>query len=167
MCFLASRPNGVQHAARRSALIARVLTAAFVQAPASLSDALIYFGAGYHGFQRTRLAGPGCLAAAEPARGIRHSFHAIAIRSPLVFAHSKPFIFVILATLLLTRRARLWWAPWRRRRQWISPKRFARSSNGPKTSRPIALAVTPTRHDSETIHAGKCRGAALWWSGRR
>jgi hypothetical protein len=76
-----------------------------VQAPGvSFSDALIYLWAGYHGARRTRLIKTGMLAAAGTSFvGFTILFTALAIRMPgLLFApFAKPFIFVILATLLL------------------------------------------------------------------
>jgi hypothetical protein len=88
------------------ALIARGLWyGSLVQAPGvSLSDALIYLWAGYHGFQRTRLIETGMLTAAGTGFvGFAVLFTGIAIRTPglLLAPFSKPFIFVILATLLL------------------------------------------------------------------
>ena len=75
------------------------------QAPGvSLVDALIYLWAGYHGFQRTRLIRTGMLAAGGTSFvGFTTLFTAMAIRTPvlLLAPFSKPFIFVILATLLL------------------------------------------------------------------
>src|SRR5260221_1244333 len=76
-----------------------------VQAPGvSFLDALIYLWAGYHGFQRTRLIKTGMLASGGTSFvGFTILVTAIAIRTPglLLAPFSKPFIFVILATLLL------------------------------------------------------------------
>jgi hypothetical protein len=76
-----------------------------VQAPGlSLLHALIYLWAGYHGSQRTRLAKTGMLTAgATGFVGFTVLFSAAAIRDPgLILApFSNPFIFVILALLLL------------------------------------------------------------------
>ena len=76
-----------------------------VQAPGvSLSDALIYLWAGYHGFQRAGLIKTGILAAeGTTVVGFTILFAAIALKPPslLLAPFSKPFIFVILATLLL------------------------------------------------------------------
>lgn len=88
------------------ALMARGLWyGSLVQAPGvSLADALIYVWAGYHGFQRTRLMKTGMLAAAGTSFvGFTILFTAIAIGTPglLLAPFSKPFIFVILATLVL------------------------------------------------------------------
>jgi hypothetical protein len=88
------------------ALMARILWyGSLVQAPGvSLSDALIYLWAGHHGFQRTRLIKTGMLAAGGTSFvGFTILFTAIGIRTPglLLAPFSKPFIFVILATLLL------------------------------------------------------------------
>jgi hypothetical protein len=75
-----------------------------VQAPAvSLSDALIYLWAGYHAFRRTRLIKTGMLAGgATSLVGFTLLFMAIALRTPglLLAPFSKPFILVILVTLL-------------------------------------------------------------------
>jgi hypothetical protein len=88
------------------ALIARGLWfGSVVQAPGvSLTDALIYLWAGYHGFRRTRLIRTGMLAAAATSFiGSTILFVGIAISTPalLLAPFSKPFIFVILATLSL------------------------------------------------------------------
>jgi hypothetical protein len=88
------------------ALMARGLWyGSLVQAPGvSLSDALIYVWAGYVGFRRTRLVKTGMLAAGGTSFvGFAILFTAIAIGTPglLLAPFSNPFIFVILATLLL------------------------------------------------------------------
>jgi len=88
------------------ALMARILWyGSLVQAPGvSLSDALIYLWAGHHGFQRTRLIKTGMLAAGGTSFvGFTILFTAIGIRTPglLRAPFSKPFIFAILATLML------------------------------------------------------------------
>ena len=76
-----------------------------VQAPGvSLLDALVYFGAGYYGSQRTRLIRTGMLAAgATSVVGFIVWFTAAAIRTPslMMAPFSKPFIFVILTVMLL------------------------------------------------------------------
>jgi hypothetical protein len=76
-----------------------------VQAPGvSFLDALIYFWAGYHGCRRTRLIKTGILAAGGTSFvGFTSLFTAIAIGTPglLLAPFSNPFIFIILATLLL------------------------------------------------------------------
>jgi hypothetical protein len=76
-----------------------------VQAPGvSLFDALIYLWAGYHGFRRTRLIKTGMLAAVGTSFvGFTILFSGIAIRTPglLLVPFRGPFIFVILATLML------------------------------------------------------------------
>jgi hypothetical protein len=76
-----------------------------VQAPGvSFLDALIYFWAGYRGCRRTRLIKTGILAAGGTSFvGFTSLFTAIAIGTPglLLAPFSNPFIFIILATLLL------------------------------------------------------------------
>ena len=76
-----------------------------VQAPGiSLVHALFYLWAGYHGSRRTRLIRTGMLAAVGTSFfAFTVLFTALAIRTPdlLLAPFSKPFIFVILATLLL------------------------------------------------------------------
>jgi hypothetical protein len=91
------------------ALIANGLwDGSLVQAPGvSFVDALIYLWAGYHGSRRTRLIRTGMLAAgATSFVAFSVLFTAIAITTPdlwhlLIAPFSNPFIFVILATLLL------------------------------------------------------------------
>ena len=88
------------------ALIAKGLWyGSLVQAPGvSFLDALIYFWAGYHGSRRTHRITTGMLAAGGTSFvGFTVLFTAIAIRTPdlLLAPFSGPFIFVILATLLL------------------------------------------------------------------
>jgi hypothetical protein len=88
------------------ALIAKGLFyGSLVQAPGvSFLDALIYLWAGYHGARRTRLIKTGMLAAGGTSFvAFTVLFTAIAIRTPglLLAPFSNPFIFVILATLLL------------------------------------------------------------------
>jgi hypothetical protein len=76
-----------------------------VQAPGiSLLHAIIYLWVGYHGSRRTGLIKTGMLAAGSTSFvGFTFLFAAAAIRSPglLLAPFSKPFIFVILSTLLL------------------------------------------------------------------
>jgi hypothetical protein len=75
-----------------------------VQAPGvSLLDALIYFGAGYHGARRTRLIRTAVLTAGSTSVvGLAVLFAAAAIRTPgLLLLFAKPFIFVILSVILL------------------------------------------------------------------
>jgi len=70
----------------------------------SLADALIYVWAGYHVFRRTRLIKTGMLAAwGTSLVGFTILFTGIAIRTPglLLAPFRGPFIFVILATLML------------------------------------------------------------------
>ncbi len=70
----------------------------------SALDALIYVWAGYHGFHRTRLVGTAVLAAgATSVVGSTMLFTTLAIGMPglLLAPLSKPFVFVILATMLL------------------------------------------------------------------
>jgi hypothetical protein len=65
---------------------------------------LIYLWAGYHGFQRTRLIKTGILAAEGTiVVGFAILYTAIALSTPglLLAPLSKPFIFVILATLMI------------------------------------------------------------------
>jgi hypothetical protein len=76
-----------------------------VQAPGiSLLHAIIYLWVGYHGSRRTGLIKTGMLAAGSTSFvGFTALFAAAAIRNPglLLAPFSKPFIFVILSTLLL------------------------------------------------------------------
>jgi hypothetical protein len=70
----------------------------------SLLDALIYFGAGYHGFQRTRLVRVGMLTAAVTGFvGFAVLFATAAIITPgLVLAtFANPLLFLILSVYLV------------------------------------------------------------------